>query len=114
VEPQRPQPLKMEEKKTGGRPPNTKIKLILKRIMKEIGVADVNLVRKQFTELTKLSANYHTIKKYLDQLVDDDYLRVQVVQDNVRKIEKGLSQIRRRIFLYTSNENFHTSDNVVN
>ena len=71
--------------------------------MKELGVADVHLAQRQFTEATGQPANYHTIKKYLDQLADEDFLRVQVVQDNVQKIEKGLSQIRRRVFLYQVN-----------
>jgi len=73
----------MEEIKVGGRPPNTKIKFVLRRVMQEIGVADVNLARRRFTEATGQPANYHTIKKYLDQLVDEDFLRVQVVQDNL-------------------------------
>ena len=93
----------MEDKNSGGRPSHIKVKLILKGIMKEIGAADVNLAKKRFTATTGMSANYHTIKKYLDQLVDEDFLRAQVIQDNVRKIEKGQSQLRRRIFLFQLN-----------
>jgi len=93
----------MEDKNSGGRPSNIKVKFILKSIMKEVGAADVNLAKKRFTATTGQSANYHTIKKYLDQLVDEDFLRTQVVQDNVQKIEKGQSQIRRRVFLYQVN-----------
>ena len=71
--------------------------------MKETGVADVNLVKIRFTEVTGQPANYHTIKKYLDQLVDEDFLRVQVVQDNIQKIDKNQSRLRRRVFLYQVN-----------
>ena len=100
----------MEERKVGGRPPKIKVKLFLRGIMKELGVADVNLARRRFTEATGQPANYHTIKKYLDQLVDEDFLRVQVVQDNIQQIEKGLSQVRRRVFLYLVNQISHTAD----
>jgi len=93
----------MTNKKVGGRPPNIKIKFILREIMQEIKIADVNLARKRFTEATGQIANYHTIKKYLDQLVDEDFLRIQIVQDNVKKIEKGLSKVRRRVFFYQLN-----------
>ena len=93
----------MEKNSVGGRPPNIKVKFILKKIMKEVDVADVNLVRKQFTEITGKSSNYHTIKKYLDHLVDEDFLRVQIVQDNIQRIEKGLSKVRRQVFLYQVN-----------
>jgi len=102
--------MKMEERKTGGRPPKIKVKLFLRGIMKELVVADVNLAQRRFTEATGQPANYHTIRKYLDQLVDEDFLRVQVVQDNIRKIEKGLSQVRRRVFLYLVNQISHTAD----
>lgn len=103
MEYQRQEFIKMEERNVGGRPPNTKIKFILREIMQEIGVADVNLAKVKFTEVTGKSANYHTIKKYLDQLVDEDFLRVQLVQDNIKKIEKELSKTRRRVFLYQVN-----------
>ena len=103
----------MEERKIGGRPPNTKIKVILRRIMQEIEVADVNLAKVRFTEATGQSANYHTIKKYLDQLVDVDFLRVQVVNNNIKKIEKGHSQVRRRVFLYQVNQFSHPTDKKV-
>ena len=63
----------MEERKIGGRPTNTKIKFILRGIMQEIGVADVNLAKVKFIEATGKPANYHTIKKYLDQLADEDF-----------------------------------------
>ena len=95
--------MKMEQKNPGGRPSNRKVKLILRSIMKEMGVADVNLVKIRFTEATGQPANYHTIKKYLDQLVDEDFLRVQVVQDNIQKIDKNQSRLRRRVFLYQMN-----------
>ena len=78
--------------------------------MKDLGVADVNLARRRFTEATGQPANYHTIRKYLDQLVNEDFLRVQVVQDNIQQIEKGLSQVRRRVFLYLVNQISHTAD----
>ena len=113
MESQRSESLKMEGKSAGGRPPHLKVKLILKRIMKELGAADVNLVKNRYVETTGQSANYHTIKKYLDQLVDQDYLRVQVAQDNIRQIERGESRVRRRVFLYQVNENFHTHDKMV-
>ena len=71
--------------------------------MQEINVADVNLACKHYMETTGQSANYHTIKKYLDQLVDENFLRVQVVQDNIKKVKIGMSNIRRRIFLYQIN-----------
>ncbi len=104
----------MDQRKVGGRPPKIKVKLILRGIMKELGVADVNLARRRFTEATGQPANYHTIKKYLDQLVDEDFLRVQVVQDNIQQIEKGLSQVRRRVCLYQVNQFYHTNDKTVN
>lgn len=104
----------MEEKNTGGRPSNARVKLILKNVMKELGVADVNLARTRYTAFTGQNANYHTIKKYLDQLVDEDFLRVQVVQDNIQKVEKKQSQLRRRAFLYQVNQIFHTADKMVN
>ncbi len=100
----------MEERKVGGRPRKIKVKLILRGILKEMGVADVNLARRRFTEATGQAANYHTIRKYLDQLVDEDFLRVQVVQDNIQQIEKGLSRVRRRVFLYLVNQISHTAD----
>ena len=93
----------MEKRKIGGRPPNTKIKFILRGIMQKIGVADVNLAKVKYTEATGKLANYHTIKKYLDQLADEDFLRIQIVHDNIKKIEKGLSKTRRRVFLYQVN-----------
>ena len=102
--------MKMNQRKVGGRPPKIKVKLILRGIMKELGVADANLARKRFTEATGQPANYHTIRKYLDQLVEEDFLRVQVVQDNIQQIEKGLSQVRRRVFLYLVNQISHTAD----
>ena len=114
MESQRPESLKMEDKNVGGRPPNIKVKVMLRGILKELSVADVDLARKRFTELTGKPANYHTIKKYLDQLVEEDYLRMQVVQDNLRKIEQGSSHVRRRVFLYQVNQNFHTIDKVEN
>jgi hypothetical protein len=100
----------MGDKNKGGRPPNLRTKFILKGAMKELGVADVNLVKNKFIATTGKAANYHTIKKYLDQLVSEDFLRVQVVQDNVRKVEKGESQIRRRFFLYRMNQFVHSAD----
>ena len=104
----------MEKINRGGRPPNIKIKLILRNIMKEIGVADVHLAARRFTETTGEPANYHTIKKYLDQLVDEDFLRMQVVQDNIRKIEKGQSHLKRQVFLYQVNQILHSADKMVN
>ena len=100
----------MGDKNKGGRPPNLRTKLMLKGVMKELGVADVNLVKKKFIETTGKAANYHTIKKYLDRLVSEDLLRVQVVQDNIRKVEQGKSQIRRRFFLYRMNQFVHSVD----
>ena len=105
--------MKMVEIKTGGRPPNTKIKFILRGIMQEIGVADVNFAQKRFTKTTGLPANHHTIKKYLDQLVYEGFLRVQVVRDNIRKIENGYCSVRRRVFLYRVNTILHTADKAV-
>ena len=103
MEPSRSQFVKMETKDKGGRPPKNRIKFVLKAIMKELKNADVNLVRKRFTEASGLNSNYHTIKKYLDLLVKEDVLRVQVVQDNLKKIEKGKRKLRRRVYFYTLN-----------
>ncbi|OVE80053.1 hypothetical protein BVY01_00995 [bacterium I07] len=93
----------MTEINKGGRPPKTRIKLILRGIMKNLKLADVNLVVKTFTQITDMPTNYHTIKKYLDQLVEEDYLRVQVVHDNKAKLDEGKRQRRWRVFLYKLN-----------
>ncbi|OVE80504.1 hypothetical protein BVY01_00195 [bacterium I07] len=93
----------METRHVGGRPQLNQVKLVLRRLMKEIQIADVSLAKKRFIETTGQAANYHTIKKYLDELVADDFLRVQVVRDNIQNVEEGKSQIRRRVFLYQIN-----------
>jgi len=93
----------MEYTNHGGRPPDFKIKLILQNLMKKLTAADVNLVRQRFIEGTGQSVSYYTVKKYLDMLTDEDFLRAQVVQDNIQKVEKGLSKQRRRIFFYEIN-----------
>ena len=53
------------------------------------------------------------IKKYVDQLADEDFLRVQLVNDNIANIEKRLSKVRRRVFLYQLNQFPHTADKTV-
>ncbi len=103
MESQRSQPVNMERKGAGGRPPKIRIKYILKNILRELGTGDVNLIRNKYEETTGQTANYHTIKKYLDLLVKEDLLRVQVVQDNLNKIEMGGSRLRRRVFFYVLN-----------
>lgn len=92
-----------EEKHKGGRPPKTQVKQELRGIMKEVKIADVNLVKNMYIKQTGQKANYHTIKKYLDVLKEEDFLRCNVVSSNIEKFQLGERKLPRQIFVYKIN-----------
>ena len=94
----------MEEKHKGGRPPKIEVKHELRGIMRQMRIADVNLVKNMYVKQTGNKANYHTIKKYLDLLMAEDFLRCNIVSSNLAKVQAGERKLQRQIFVYKVNE----------
>ena len=68
--------------------------------MRTLKMADVNLVKKAYIQKTGQNANYHTIKKYMEELVSDGILTRSVVSDNIKNVKEGQSKQRRKIDVY--------------
>ena len=77
----------------GGRPPNTRIKHIIPYIIKELGLANVAMVKRRYEIDTGQSISFPTVKKYARILTEEGILRKEIVVDNSSSKKRNYSMI---------------------
>ena len=87
-------------KHQGGRPPKIEVKENLKYIMRNLKYATPGMICKAYSQKTNTDIDHKTVKKYLDCLTDEKFLKKNVIFDNADNVKEGKSSIRRQLVMF--------------